>query len=95
MFWWIPAGLVASGLAVFKFGYLNKVQVALGLQSVEETSSIQELLRKLQEKGEGIYTVIRFVNSLYSLFSLLFVDVEWKPISHPQAAREGTGVYKL
>jgi len=43
---------------VFKFGYLSKVQVALGLQTVEETGNLHELLRMLQVKGEGIYTVI-------------------------------------
>lgn len=59
MFWVIPAGLLASGLAVFKFGYLSRIQMALGLDSAEETSSIHDLLRKLQTKGgESLYTVI-------------------------------------
>ena len=75
MFWVLPASLIASGLAVFKFGYLSKVQVALGLQTAEETGSLQELLRLLQSKSEGIYTVIRlksffiFVVHLSSLLS--------------------------
>ena len=75
MFWVLPASLIASGLAVFKFGYLSKVQVALGLQTAEETGSLQELLRLLQSKSEGIYTVIRlksFFIFVVHLSSLLF-----------------------
>jgi hypothetical protein len=72
MFWVIPAGLIASGLAVFKFGYLSKVQVALGLQTAEETGTLQELTRRLQAKGEGIYTIIRFDITLILLISLTY-----------------------
>lgn len=58
MFWVLPAGLLASGLAVFKFGYLARIQMALGLETAEDTTSIHELMRKLQAKGSGMYTVI-------------------------------------
>lgn len=58
MFWLLPAGLFATSLAVYKFGYLAKVQVALDLLSAEQVVNIKELARLLKTKGGAIYAII-------------------------------------
>ncbi len=61
MFWWLPAGLFASSLAVYKFGYGSHMQIAKNLESAEEYTSLQQLWYYLQTKGGAIYTVLKYV----------------------------------